>query len=161
MDDGVEKTMLEQELGALESFGKFLANGLLDDAGAGEADERAGLRDVEVAEHGEAGGDAASRGIGEQRNVREFFLVELGERGGYFGELHEADGAFHHARAAGTGNGDEGLARLDGELDAARNFFTDDRAHGAADEAELHGAKDHGPAAKLAFGGDDGVVHAA
>src|SRR5882724_7711296 len=70
MDDGVEKTMLEQELGALESFGKLLANGLLDDAGAGEADERAGLRDVEVAEHGEAGGDAAGTGNGDERLAR-------------------------------------------------------------------------------------------
>ena len=160
MDDGVEKAVLEKELGALESFGEFLANGLLDAAGAGKADERAGLRDVEVAEHGEAGGDAAGRRIGKQGNVREFLLVELGKGGGYFGKLHEADGAFHHARATGTRNGDEGLARVDGKFDAASDFFTDDGAHRAADEAELHGAEDDGPAAELAFGGDDGVVHA-
>src|SRR6266446_4624501 len=158
MDDGVEKSMLEKELGALESFGELLANGLLDDAGAGEADECAGLRDVEIAKHGEAGSDAAGGGIGEQRNVREFFLVELGERGGHLGKLHEADGAFHHACAAGTGNGDERLARLDGEFNAAGDFFSNDGAHGAANEAKLHGAENDGPAAELTFGGDDGVV---
>src|SRR6267142_5052359 len=152
--------MLEQELGALKSFGELLSDGLLDDAGAGEADERAGFGDVEIAKHGEAGSDAAGGGIGKQRNVREFFFIELGERGGYLGKLHEADGAFHHARAAGTGNGDEGLARVDGQLDAAGDFFTDDRAHRAADEAELHGAKDDGPTVELALGGDDGIVHA-
>src|ERR1700675_2679680 len=103
MDDGVEKAVLEKKLRALESFGKLLADGLLDDAGASEADERAGLRDVEVAEHGEAGSDAAGGGIGKQRNVRELFFIELGERGGYLGELHQADGAFHHAGAAGAG----------------------------------------------------------
>src|SRR6266404_9103172 len=124
MDDGVEKSMLEKELGALKSFGEFLANGLLDDAGASEADEGSGFGDVEIAEHGEAGGDAAGGGIGEQRDVGELFFVELGERGGHFGKLHQTDGAFHHAGAAGTGNGDEGLARLDGQFDAASDFFS-------------------------------------
>src|SRR6266481_928632 len=40
LDDEVEHAVLEQELGALEPFGQLLADGLLDDARAGEADER-------------------------------------------------------------------------------------------------------------------------
>src|SRR5579863_158088 len=52
VDDGVEEAFFEQELGALEAFGEFLADGLLDDARAGEADKRAGFGDVEIAEHG-------------------------------------------------------------------------------------------------------------
>src|SRR5256885_3414047 len=66
--------------------------------------------DVEVAEHGEAGGDAAGGGIGEHSDIGQLFVVEPGEGGRYFRELHEADGAFHHARAAGAGHGDERLA---------------------------------------------------
>src|SRR5229473_3509607 len=107
VDDGVEEAVFEQEFGALKAFGEFLANGLLDDA-------RAGLANVEVAEHGEAGGNATSGGIGEHGNVGQFFVVEAREGRGNFGKLHEADGAFHHARAAGTGDGDEGLASFDG-----------------------------------------------
>jgi hypothetical protein len=61
--------VFEEELGALEAFGELLADGLFDDAGAGEADERAGFGDVEVAEHGEAGGDAAGGGVGEDADV--------------------------------------------------------------------------------------------
>ena len=61
-DDGVEEAVLEEEFAALEAFGELLADGLLDDAGAGEADECSGFGYVEVAEHGEAfGGDAAGR----------------------------------------------------------------------------------------------------
>src|SRR5229473_1599811 len=144
MDDGVEETVFEEEFGALETFGEFLADGLLDDARAGETDERAGFADVEVAEHGEAGGDTAGGGIGKHGDVGELFVVEAGEGGGNFGELHEADGAFHHARAAGAGDSDEGLAGFDGQLDAARDFFADYGAHGAADESKFHGAHDHG-----------------
>src|SRR5712664_394796 len=160
VNDGVEKTVFEQEFGALKAFGEFLADGLLDDARAGETDERAGFADVEVAEHGEAGGDDDGGGIGEHRDVGELFVVEPGERGGNFGELHEADGAFHHARAARAGDGDERLAGFNGKFDATSDFFADYRAHGAADETEFHGAHDDWAAAELAFGGDDGVIHA-
>src|SRR5258708_39216163 len=124
VDDGVEEAVLKQEFGALKAFGEFLANGLLDDARAGETDERAGLANIEVAEHGETGGNATSGGIGEHGNVGQFFVVEAREGRGNFGELHEADGAFHHARAARAGNGDEGLAGVDGESDTPSNFFT-------------------------------------
>src|SRR5216684_667198 len=114
VDDGVEESVLEQEFGALKAFGEFLANGLLDDARSSESNKRAGFADIEVAKHGEAGGHATSGGIGEHGNVRQFFVVEPREGRGNFGKLHEADGAFHHARTAGTGDGDEGLASFDG-----------------------------------------------
>src|SRR6266849_3193285 len=85
VDDGVEKTVFEQEFGTLKSFGKFLADGLLDDARAGETDERAGFADVEVAEHGEAGGNAAGGGVGEHGDVGKLFLVQAAEGSGNFG----------------------------------------------------------------------------
>src|SRR6266481_8372344 len=114
VDDGVEESVFEQEFGALETFGEFLANGLLDDARSSESNKRAGFANVEVAKHGEAGGHATSGGIGEDGDVRQFFVVEPREGRGNFGKLHEADGAFHHARTARAGNGDEGLAGFDG-----------------------------------------------
>src|SRR6266699_1358391 len=160
MDDGVEETVFEQEFGALEAFGELLPDGLLDDARASETDERAGFADVEVAEHREAGGDAAGGGIGEHGDVRQLFVVETSQRGGNFSELHEADGAFHHARSAGARDGDEGLAGFDGKFDSTGDFFADHGAHRPADEAKFHGAHDDGPSTELAFGGDDGVVHA-
>ena len=54
-----------QIFGALEAFRQLLADGLLDDARAGEADQRAGLGDLDVAQHGVGRGDAAGGRIGE------------------------------------------------------------------------------------------------
>ena len=80
IDDDVEHAVLEQELAALESFGQLLADGLLDDARAGEADERLRLGDVDVAEHREARGHAAGRRIGQDRDVGEPRAIEPGQR---------------------------------------------------------------------------------
>ena len=53
--DHVDHAVRQQVLGLLEALGQLLADGLLDDARAGEADERAGLGDVHVAQHGIGG----------------------------------------------------------------------------------------------------------
>src|SRR5213594_3987977 len=86
VDHGVEKAVFEQEFGALKAFGEFLADGLLDDARARKADERAGLADVEVAQHGEAGGDATGGGIGKDGNVGQLFVIKPCESGRDLGE---------------------------------------------------------------------------
>ena len=65
IDDHVQHAVLEEELAALEALGQLLPDGLLDDARAGEADQRLRLGDVHVAQHGEARGHAAGRGIGQ------------------------------------------------------------------------------------------------
>ena len=71
--------MLEQELAALEAFGEFLADRLLDHARPGEADQGARLGDVEVAQHGEGGGDAAGGGVGQHGDVGEARGAQAGE----------------------------------------------------------------------------------
>ena len=80
IDDDVEHAVLEQELAALEPLGQRLADGLLDDARAGEADQRLRLGDVQVAEHREAGRHAAGRRVGQQRDVGQPRAVEPRER---------------------------------------------------------------------------------
>ncbi len=108
--DEVEEAVLEQELAALEPFGKALADRLLDDARAGEADQRAGLGDVEVAEHGEAGGDAAGGRVGEHRDVGHAGVAQAGERRRDLGHLHQRQDALLHARAAGGRDDDQRAA---------------------------------------------------
>src|SRR3974377_88796 len=49
---GVQHSVLEQEFAPLKSLGQLLADGLLDDARSGEADQSAGFGDVQVAQHG-------------------------------------------------------------------------------------------------------------
>ena len=80
IDDQIEHAVLEQELAALESLGQLLPDRLLDDARAGEADERLRLRDVHVAEHREARGHAAGRRIGQDRDVGEPRAIEPRQR---------------------------------------------------------------------------------
>src|SRR5580704_12533052 len=81
-DDGVEESVLEEEFGGLKTFREFLADGLFDHARAGKTDERAGLRNIQVAEHRVTGSDAASGGIGEDGNERELGFVHPAERRG-------------------------------------------------------------------------------
>src|SRR5262245_48087375 len=61
-DDAVDEAVLEEELAGLETFGEFQADGSLDSARAGEADEGFGFGEDQVAERGEAGRDAAHGG---------------------------------------------------------------------------------------------------
>src|SRR5688572_25818863 len=51
IDDQIQHAVFEEELAALEALGQLLANGLLDDARTGKADQRLGLGDVEIAQH--------------------------------------------------------------------------------------------------------------
>src|SRR5882762_2491188 len=80
MNDGVEEPVLQKKFRRLKTFGKFLADGLFNDARPGKTDERAGLGDVDVTQHGIARGDAAGRGIGEDGNKRQADLIEPRER---------------------------------------------------------------------------------
>src|SRR5688572_28752346 len=61
IEDHVDRALLELELGALEPLGQYLAGRLLDDAGACEEAQRAGLGDIDVAEQREARRNAARR----------------------------------------------------------------------------------------------------
>ena len=67
MDDPVEEAVLEQELGALEARRQLLGDRPGRDARAGEPDQRVRLGDVDVAEDGERGEDAAGRRVGQDR----------------------------------------------------------------------------------------------
>ena len=63
--------MLEQELAALEALGQRLAHRLLDHARTGEADQRARLGDVQIAEHRQARRHAARGRVGHHRDERQ------------------------------------------------------------------------------------------
>jgi len=100
MHHHVDHAMVVEILGALEAVGKLLANGLLDDTRASEANQRAGFGDVNVAEHGVRSGDATGRWVSEHHDVRESRLAQLlhSDRGAR--HLHQRENALLHARAA-------------------------------------------------------------
>src|SRR5690606_21165675 len=97
-DDVVEHAVLEQELRALEPLGELLADGLLDDARPGEADERARLGEVHVAEESEARRHAAGGRVPEHRDERDRQLAEPPELAHGLGHLHERERALLHPR---------------------------------------------------------------
>ena len=109
IDDEVEHAVLDEELAALEPLRQLLPDRLLDDARAGEADERLRLGDVQIAEHREARGDAAGRRIGQHRDERQPRAIEPRQRRRDLGHLHQRQRAFHHARAAGARDDDHRL----------------------------------------------------
>src|SRR2546427_3612985 len=137
LDDHVELAVREQELRALESLGQRLTDRLRNDPWSGEPDQRARLGQDDVAEHREARGDAAGRGIGEDRDVRQPGGGKPLERGGGLGHLHQREDALLHPGAAGRRDDDDRQMLVDGELNGAGELLADDRAHAAAEEAEL------------------------
>src|SRR4051812_42552497 len=76
VDNEVEEAVLLEEFAALEAFGEFDLDGVPDRSRSREADEGLGFGDDEVAEHGEAGGDAARCRVGEEANEELLRLVE-------------------------------------------------------------------------------------
>ena len=142
MHHHVDHAVVLQILGALEAVGQFLADGLLDHARAGEADQRAGLRDVHVAEHRVGRRDAAGGRIGQHHDVGLARLAQHFDRHGRARHLHQREDAFLHARAAGGREHDEGRALLDGGLQALDHRLARRHAERAAHEVEILHADD-------------------
>ena len=140
LDDGVDQAMLKRELGGLEPFGQLLADGIADNALPGEADERFGFGQDDIAVHGERRGDAAGGGIGDDRDVRQMRrrVALNGARG--LRHLHERDQTLLHARAARSGEDDHRQMLGGGTLEQARDLLPHHTAHGPHEERGLHDA---------------------
>ena len=64
IDNHVDGAMIEQKFTALESFRKLLSDCLLNDPRTGKADQRLGLRNIDIPKHREACRDPTSGRIG-------------------------------------------------------------------------------------------------
>ena len=138
MDDPVEEAVFEEELAGLEAFGELDADGLGDDLRAGEADQGLGLGEDDVAERGEAGGDAAHRRVGQDADVEAAGLVVAGQGGGDLGHLHQReDPLVHPGPAAGAGDDHQRELLAGRLLDGPGQLLADDRAHDPHDEAAV------------------------
>ena len=108
LHDHVDHAVLEQIFGALESVGQALADGLLDHARAGEADQRARLGDLHIAQHGIGGRHAARGRIGQHHDIGQARFVQHVHADGGARHLHQGKDALLHARAARGDDQDEG-----------------------------------------------------
>ena len=144
----------------LETFRQLLADGLLDDARPGEADQRARLRDMDVAEHGIGRRDAAGGRVGQHDDVGLASLAQQlhSDRGAW--QLHQREDAFLHARAARGCEHDERRALLDGSFETLDHGLAGRHTERAAHEIEiLHRDHDRQPI-ELAVAELDRVVGA-
>ena len=136
-DDHVDHPVLEQIFGALEAFGQFLADGLLDHPLAGKADQRAGLGQLDVAEHRVGSGNPAGGRVGEDDDIGQAGFLQFGPGDGRARHLHQAQYAFLHPRAAGRGEQDIGAIVLDRGLDPGDERGADRNPHRSAHEGEI------------------------
>ena len=76
MGDHVDHAMFQQIFGALESFGQFLTNCLLNHPLSGKADERARLCNLDIAQHCVRRGDTAGGGVRKHNDVGQSGIVQ-------------------------------------------------------------------------------------
>ena len=105
-----------------KSSESFSFDELLDDARAGEREQRAGLRDQDVAERREARHRAAGRRVGEDAEERQPRLVQLVDRGDGLRELHQREDPLLHPGAAGARDEQQRPAAAIAESQARTNF---------------------------------------
>ena len=103
----------------------------------------AGLGDLNVAQHGVGGRDAARRRIGQDDDIGQARLAQPLHRDRRARHLHEREHAFLHARPAGRREDDEGRALLERERRGGNDRLACRHAERAAHELEvLHGHRD-------------------
>ena len=122
--------------------------------------KRAWLRQQKVALAGEAGVDAARRGVGEHGDRRHARLVEAHGGGCRLAHLHQAQHAFLHARATAGDDGDERYAPIGRELQREGHLLADDAAHAAAHEREVEDRQDAVASVDARGAGHDRLVQA-
>ena len=133
-------------------------DGLLNDPGAGEADGRAWLGNVDVAQHRERRGDAAGRRVREDDDVGQAGLAHLVDGDDRTRHLHEAEDALLHAGAAGRRDRDQRRLLQLGQLGGGDHRLADGQAHGPAHEVEVERGDDDGLATHRAVGDDDRLL---
>ncbi len=121
--------------------------------GAGKADQRAGLGNVHIAQHGVGGGDAAGGGVGEDDDEGQAGFAQAQHGDGGARHLHQREDALLHARAArGDEQHERGLA-LAAVSSPVMMAGAGGHAERAAHEVEiLHG---HGDVAAVELAGGD------
>src|SRR5258708_34020667 len=101
MNDLVDHTMLQAELGGTRIFRQMLVHELFKHPRSGEADDGPWLRQDYVAEHGKAGGHPTSGRVRQQREVGHAALAETRKGGRGLVPLHRRSDRSWHEGAAG------------------------------------------------------------
>ncbi len=158
MHDHVDHAVGEQIFGALEAIRQLLADGLLDHARAGKADQRTGLGEMNVAQHRVRRSDAAGGRVGQHHEIGQPFLAQALHRDRRARHLHQRQDAFLHARAARRCEQDEWRLLLDRPHHAGDHGLSRRHAERAADEAHVVRCGNDQLAVELALADQHGIV---
>ena len=126
----ITETVRKQEFRRLKIVRQRLADRALDNAASGEAGGRARLCENDVAEHGERGGNAARRRVGQNRDIQQSSIRVTAYRTRYLGHLQQREHALLHTGAARTGEQHHRQLMVGCILEQTRQLFADNAAHG-------------------------------
>ena len=155
------KPCSQQEFAGLKAAGKLNADGLLDDARAGEPDQGLGLGQDEVAQRGETGRDAPHGRMGEHAQVDAPRGVITPQGGRHLRHLHQGEDPLVHPGTAPRSRDDHQRQLLAGRLlDGPGQFLADDRAHAPHDEAAVGDPEDDADALDESLADDGRLVQA-
>ena len=140
-DDPVHEAVLEQELRALEPGGSSWPIVPARDARAGEADQRVGLGEVDVAQRRVDANDATGRRVGHDGDVRDAGLAQPLERRHVLASCISASVPSCIRAPPDARDDDERDPLVERGLRGAGDLLADDGAHRAAHEPEVHDAR--------------------
>ena len=129
--------MLLLKFRALKALGQLLADGLLNDAGAGKANQRAGLCECDIAKARKAGADSSGRRVRQVRDIQAALLCKTGQRGAGFRHLHQRENSLLHSCAAAGTENDQGKLFFQGVFHGAGDDFADLNTHAAHKKAAV------------------------
>ena len=157
MDHHVDHAVGLEIFGALKTFGQLFADGLFDHARPREPDQRARLRDLDIAEHAIGGGHTAGGWIGEHNQIGLPRLAQQLHRDGGARQLHQREDALLHARPARGRKHDEWRAVLDRRFQSGDDRLARRHAERATHEVEVLHADNHGEPFEGAAAELDGI----
>ncbi len=131
------KAVLHLKTPPLKALRQGLADGLLNDTGPGESDERTGFGQNNVAQRSKAGGDAAGGGVRETGDVQQSLFRKPGQSRAGFRHLHEGQNALLHPRPPLAAKRIRGSLFFPGVLDGQRQLFPYGGAHAAHEKAAV------------------------
>ena len=115
----IHKAVFHLEFAALEPGGQLFTDGLLNNAGAGKADECPRFGQHDIAQACKAGGHAACGGVCQHADVQPALCRKALDGGAGLGHLHQAENALLHPRAAAGRKDDQRQALGGGVLHGA------------------------------------------
>ena len=157
-NNGIAKAVLQQKLGALESLGQALVHVLLNHARAGKCRQGIGLGQNNVALHGKARGHAASRGVGEHRDIQAARLAMPSHGSRDLGHLHKRCHALLHACTARNGKADNWQSQLGRMLKCATDLLAHHGTHRAHHKVGVHKEERRIATADFALAAHNGIA---